>query len=60
MRCWLVTLGVQVDWEVCPPEAACCNEFGYCRTKVCVETRNKTFFSHVDLKGNFSTDNSSQ
>ena len=24
----------QVDWEVCPPEVPCCNEYGYCRTKV--------------------------
>ena len=26
----------QVDWEVCPPEVPCCNEYGYCRTKVSV------------------------
>ena len=24
----------EVDWEVCPVETACCNEYGYCRTRV--------------------------
>ena len=24
----------EVDWEVCPQETACCNEYGYCRTEV--------------------------
>ena len=24
----------EVDWEECPPEASCCNEYGYCRTRV--------------------------
>ena len=24
----------EVDWEVCPTETSCCNEYGYCRTRV--------------------------
>merc|ERR1711971_987788 len=23
----------EVDWDVCPPELPCCNEYGYCRTR---------------------------
>merc|ERR1712037_303721 len=23
----------QVDWDVCPPELPCCNEYGYCRSR---------------------------
>ena len=24
----------QVDWDVCPPDLPCCNEYGYCRSRV--------------------------
>ena len=24
----------EVDWEVCPAETSCCNEYGFCRTRV--------------------------
>merc|ERR1712172_191497 len=23
----------EVDWDVCPPQLPCCNEYGYCRTR---------------------------
>ena len=23
----------EVDWELCPMEAPCCNEYGYCRLR---------------------------
>merc|ERR1712212_1419962 len=23
----------QVDWDVCPPDLPCCNEYGYCRSR---------------------------
>ena len=23
----------KVDWEVCPVEVSCCNEYGFCRTR---------------------------
>ena len=23
----------EVDWELCPQEAPCCNEYGYCRLR---------------------------
>ena len=23
----------EVDWEVCPQEVPCCNEYGYCRSR---------------------------
>ena len=25
----------QVDWDVCPSDLPCCNEYGYCRSRVC-------------------------
>ena len=28
------SLIVQVDWDVCPPDLPCCNEYGYCRSRV--------------------------
>ena len=29
----LISLILKVDWEVCPEEVSCCNEYGYCKTR---------------------------
>ena len=36
-RAWLYSFTIfsQVDWDVCPSDLPCCNEYGYCRSRVC-------------------------
>ena len=48
----------QVDWDVCPSDLPCCNEYGYCRSRVCrcllalIEDLSKTwqFVDYLELK----------
>ena len=48
----------QVDWDVCPSDLPCCNEYGYCRSRVCrcllalIEDLSKTWqvVDHLELE----------